>query len=941
MLLINPETSEIEDCNLSACSYYGYSYEEMLELKITDINTLIEQRVLKEMSLAKVEQSHQFYFKHRLSNGQIRDVEVHSAPITFEGRILLSSVIWDITDCNIQSNNLKTENIVFEKAVAEQTYQLEETNAMLQQEILEHKKTEETLKNELAFTHALLENIQVGVIVCDSEGRRSLYNKVAREWQGLDPTKQTCDDWSEYYSLLQADGFTPLKADDIPLSRAFKGVILKDIGLAIHPRNQSVRYVQNNGCPIYNEFCEKIGAIISINDITEQRKAEESLRKLNSNLENEVLERTKKLEETNEMLFKQKGQLDAIIENMSDALLIFDEDGNYTLLNKTARETFAPLIGHSKKVGDGRKQAEYFDANGCLISPKDVVGRRVRNGEKVDNFQIKIQSGEKFIYTEANGTPIYDNQGDFFAGVLCCRDITQRVLNEKELKKVKEQIIEAQEFAQLGYWEINTISGELSWSDEVFRILGYKPQGFIPTLNDFMNKIHPQDKENVIKVIKEPLNRNECELDFRMIRQDNETIWIHEKFDSEYNATGTLVRRYGIVQDITARKLSEIKLKESEQKFKEVAENLGEVIWVRQGGQLVYISPAYERIWGRTCQSLYDSPDSFSDAIHPEDKERILQAYLKQNDFSNELFDDQYRIIKPDGTIRWIWTRKYPILDQSGRMIRLVGISEDVTRIKEYEESLRQAKEVAEAANKAKSQFLANMSHEIRTPMNGVLGMSQLLAMDLQGEQKEMAKMIKNSGDNLLTIINDILDLSKIEAGKVTLSQEKFEINSLVKGVDNLIQPLVVRKGLEYKSHIDKEIKDHLIGDPGRLKQILINLLGNAIKFTERGSVELSIVKGKVFQDKIQLVFSIKDTGIGIADDKIGQLFTYFTQGDDSVTKKYGGTGLGLAISEQLIKMMDGEISVESELGVGSNFSFNAIFMQAEEAKEINKANMD
>ena len=365
------------------------------------------------------------------------------------------------------------------------------------------------------------------------------------------------------------------------------------------------------------------------------------------------------------------------------------------------------------------------------------------------------------------------------------------------------------------------------------------------------------------------------------------------------------------------------------------------MIWVRQEEEFIYINPAYEKIWGRTCQSLYDNPNSFIEFIHADDKERVKQAYIGDKRTTKGLFDEQFKIIRPDGGIRWVWDRTLPIYDENGKIFRVLGISDDITEIKEYEESLIQAKEEAKNANKAKSQFLANMSHEIRTPMNGILGMAQLLAMDLLDEHKEMATMIKTSGDNLLTIINDILDFSKIEAGKVRLSHEDFDINILVNEVDNLIKPLIARKGLKYKSYIDEEINSQLIGDSGRLKQILINLLGNAIKFTERGSIELSIVKGKVFQDRVQLVFSIKDTGIGIAEDKIGQLFTFFTQGDDSVTKKYGGTGLGLAISKQLINMMDGEISVESELGVGSVFSFNAIFMKAEDAKELKKVNKE
>ena len=155
--------------------------------------------------------------------------------------------------------------------------------------------------------------------------------------------------------------------------------------------------------------------------------------------------------------------------------------------------------------------------------------------------------------------------------------------------------------------------------------------------------------------MKEPLDGHESELDFRIIRQDNEIIWIHVKIKYEYDASGKLVRRYGVIQDITQRKLSELKLKESEEKFKELAENLGEVIWVRQDGQILYISPAYEKVWGKTCQSLYDNPDSFIDSIHPDDKERIVQMYLGENYTLKGLSDEQFKIISSDGTIRWIW----------------------------------------------------------------------------------------------------------------------------------------------------------------------------------------------------------------------------------------------------------------------------------------------
>ncbi len=211
--------------------------------------------------------------------------------------------------------------------------------------------------------------------------------------------------------------------------------------------------------------------------------------------------------------------------------------------------------------------------------------------------------------------------------------------------------------------------------------------------------------------------------------------------------------------------------------------------------------------------------------------------------------------------------------------------------------------------------------------------------MSLRDEQREMVDVIIRSGQALLNIINDILDLSRIEAGRVNLNMEAFDLKVLVNEVGLMMRTLSDKKNLAFRTMMDTSIDGHLIGDPERLKQVLFNLLGNAIKFTEQGSVEISVSKGKAFDDRIQLLFSISDTGIGIPEDKIGQLFTYFMQADNSIIRRFGGTGLGLAISKQLIQLMDGEIRVQSKPGVGSVFSFSVMFRlrQVKEQKSISR----
>jgi two-component system sensor histidine kinase/response regulator len=394
----------------------------------------------------------------------------------------------------------------------------------------------------------------------------------------------------------------------------------------------------------------------------------------------------------------------------------------------------------------------------------------------------------------------------------------------------------------------------------------------------------------------------------------------------------TRLIRYGadrhlaaIVRDITGRKRMEEQLRASEERSRNILDHIEDGYFeVDLKGNYLLVNEATCRLYGRRASEMLGA--NYKNIYHADEVPIVRQAFQKvyATGEGNKSFE---HVMTVGESKRFLEISISLKKDRKGQPVGFVGISRDCTDRKQHEQELAKAKEAAEAANRAKSEFLANMSHEIRTPMNGVVGMTDLvLDTDLSREQREYLDVVKASGESLLTLIDDILDFSKIEAGKLTIDVIPFDLNVCVSTTLKLLATRAHLKGLELAYDIAPDVPTKLMGDPSRLRQIITNLVGNAIKFTERGDVVVTVAAETQTDRDAILRFSVSDTGIGVPQAEQARIFQPFMQADGSTTRKYGGTGLGLAISTNLVAMLGGRIWLESETGKGSTFHFTISF---------------
>lgn len=537
-----------------------------------------------------------------------------------------------------------------------------------------------------------------------------------------------------------------------------------------------------------------------------------------------------------------------------------------------------------------------------------------------------------------------DERGDQWFGVhayatgsrltLSVFDITVHKQTERNLRKNQDLLRIAGRMGRLGAWSVELPDFRITWSEEVYRIHDV-PVTFDPNLNQAVNFYTPEGQSTIREAVRQCARDGtpyDLELGFTTAKGRN--LWVRTIGEAECE-DGHIKRVFGTFQDITELRRAAEALEENRQ-FLKLALSGAEMSisdWHIPSGRILF-DENWRRLLGYRDDEVEQTLEFWDSLIPPEDQAAITDAQTRYFEGRAALFEVEYRMRAKDGSLHWVLERtKIVERDAAGTPVRLSGILHDITSRKETEDRLQlaldSAKELtrkAQAAERAKSEFLAAMSHEIRTPMNGVLGFADLLSeSELNPQDRDYVHTIRRSGSALLRILDDILDYSRLEAGHLRIETVPFSLRRMLSSVSDLMRPAAHHKGLLLETQIAPQLPDRFEGAVDRLQQVLLNLVGNAIKFTSRGSIVLGV---RQIADDGPYEFFVRDTGMGISASQIACIFEPFIQADNSLTRRFGGTGLGLSISKRFVEKMGGTLTVASTPGAGSNFQFSIPLQQ-------------